>query len=81
MMQVYNQGSASSCLCGEHPETVEHIVSGCLKLAGQQYKARHDHIARYLHIRSAMLSVAFSGGNILQQMQLCEKKDFNIFSD
>ena len=49
MMQVYNQGSSTCCLCGEHPETVEHLISGCSQLAGQQYKSRHDHVARYIH--------------------------------
>ena len=30
--------SALCCLCGEHPETVEHLISGCPKLASQSYK-------------------------------------------
>jgi len=29
MMQVYNQCSSMCRLCGEHPETVEHLISGC----------------------------------------------------
>ena len=50
MMQVYNQGSVSCCLCGEHLETVEHTVSGhgCSQQPGQQYKVRHDRYT-YLH--------------------------------
>ena len=45
MMQVYSQGSSMCRLCGEHLETVEHLISGCSQLAGQQYKTRHDHVA------------------------------------
>ena len=35
VMQVYNQCSSMCRLCGEHPETVEHLISGCSQLAGQ----------------------------------------------
>ena len=49
MMQVYSQGSSMCRLFGEHPETVEHLISGCSQLAGQQYKSRHDPVARYIH--------------------------------
>ena len=47
MMQVNNQRLSMCWLCGEHSETVEHLVSGCSPLASQQYKSRHDHAARY----------------------------------
>ena len=39
MIQLHgNCPYALCCLCGEHPETVEHLISGCFKLASQLYK-------------------------------------------
>ena len=35
---------AACRLCGNHPEAVEHLVSGCSKLAGTLYKQRHDNV-------------------------------------
>ena len=37
---VYGTSVSTSCrLCGEHPETVEHLVSGCTELSGALYKS------------------------------------------
>ena len=36
-------------LCREHPETINHIVSGCKCLAGTKYTVRHDKIGTYIH--------------------------------
>ena len=36
-------------LCADHPETVEHLISGCSQLASHQYEIRHDHVAHYIH--------------------------------
>ena len=66
MMQVYSQGSSMCRLCGEHPENVEHLISGCSQLAGQQYKSRYDHVATGSFVRSTMLSVGPFGGSTLQ---------------
>ena len=50
MANIYGSSGSSLCqLCGEHPETVEHLISGCSKLAGQMYKCRHDRVLKYLH--------------------------------
>ena len=35
--------------CGEHPETVSHIISGCLKLAQTVYLERHKAVASTVH--------------------------------
>ena len=49
MTTVYGTNVSTSCrLSGEYPETVEHLVSGCTKLAGL-YKSRHDCVLKYLH--------------------------------
>ena len=37
----------SKCrLCGNRDETINHIISGCSKLAQKEYKTRHDWVAR-----------------------------------
>ena len=36
-------------LCGESTETVRHIVSGCKKLAQNEYRKRHDKVALRAH--------------------------------
>ena len=36
-------------VCRQSEETVDHIVSGCSKLAQKDYKRRHDCVARALH--------------------------------
>ena len=36
-------------LCGDATETVQHIVSGCKKLAQREYKKRHNKVALRVH--------------------------------
>ena len=39
MIRIHETCLSALCrLCGEHPETVEHLISGCPKLASQSYK-------------------------------------------
>ena len=46
----YKEDVSPKCrVCGEHLETAMHIVGGCPGLAGQQYKVRHDNIAKRVH--------------------------------
>ena len=37
-------------VCRQSEETVDHIVSGCSKLAQKEYKQRHDCVAQALHL-------------------------------
>lgn len=37
-------------LCAERPETIDHLISGCTMLAGNQYTERHDNVAKILHL-------------------------------
>ena len=37
-------------MCHTHPETVEHIISGCQALAADQYLNRHNQVAAQLHL-------------------------------
>ena len=36
-------------MCGKCGESVQHIVSGCEKLAQKEYKRRHDNVAKKTH--------------------------------
>jgi len=37
-------------VCGEKPETIQHIISGCEKLAPTEYKERHDNVAKIVQM-------------------------------
>ena len=40
----------SKCrLCGDKDETINHIISECIKLAQREYKARHDWVGKVIH--------------------------------
>ena len=36
-------------MCGKKGESVQHITSGCEKLAQKEYKRRHDNAAKKAH--------------------------------
>ena len=36
-------------LCGKKGESVQHLISGCEKLAQKEYKRRHDTVAKKIH--------------------------------
>ena len=47
---ILHNGVDSKCrLCDEKVETIDHIISGCSKLAATEYVTRHDKIGQYLH--------------------------------
>jgi hypothetical protein len=47
---IARQPSDGKCrLCGQKDETVQHIVSGCEKLAGTLYIKRHNNLVEYVH--------------------------------
>ena len=40
----------SKCrLCSDRDDTINHIISGCSKLAQEEYKARHDWAGKVIH--------------------------------
>ena len=41
-------------LCGEYRETVQHLLSGCKKLAGSEYVKRHDNTLKVLAVKWAI---------------------------
>ena len=40
-------------LCGEHRETVDHLLAGCRSLAGNDYLTRHNRILMILAVQWA----------------------------
>jgi len=50
MQHIFNSTFPSLCqLCGQHNETVQHLLSGWSVLAGGAYKECHDQVAINLH--------------------------------
>ena len=43
------QQSGKCRLCGDRDETINHIISGCNKLALKKYKAKHDWVGKMIH--------------------------------
>ena len=41
-------------LCGEHRETIQHLLSGCKKLAGSEYVNCHNNTLKVLAVKWAM---------------------------
>ena len=46
-------------MCGDKDETVWHVIDECSKLAGTEYKMRHDNVARIIH-RALCIKYGFS---------------------
>ena len=43
------QQNSKRRLCGDRDETINHIISGCSKLAQKEYKTRHDWVRKVIH--------------------------------
>ena len=49
-MSIDKTQQSSKCrLCGDRDETINHIISGCSKLAQKEYKAKHDRVGKVIH--------------------------------
>ena len=44
-----SQGDALCRMCRKVDESIDHIVSGCSKLAQKEYKRRHDNLGKIVH--------------------------------
>ena len=66
MTHLYGTCPSALChLCGEHPETVKHLILGCPKLASPSYKHCHDHVP----------------SQVVENEQVKILWDFNIYCD
>ena len=49
---ILRNGVSDKCrFCDNCTETVDHLASGCLVLAPNEYKNRHDRVGQYLHCK------------------------------
>ena len=48
-----SQGYSLCRMCREVDESLDHIVSGCIKLAQKEYKRRHDKPEKIVHWKRA----------------------------
>ena len=44
-----SQGDSFRRVCRKVDESIDHIVSGCSKLAQKDYKRRHDNLGKIVH--------------------------------
>ena len=44
-----SQGDSFHRVCRKVDESIDHIVSGCSKLAQKEYKRRHDNVGIIVH--------------------------------
>ena len=48
-----SQGDSLCRICRKVDESIDHIVSGCSKLAQKEYKRRHDNLGKIVHLKLA----------------------------
>ena len=48
-----SQGDSLCRVCRKVDEIIDHIVSGCSKLAQKEYKRRHDNLGKIVHWKLA----------------------------
>ena len=48
-----SQGDSLCRVCKKVDESIDHIVSGCSKLAQKEYKRRHDNLGKIIHWKLA----------------------------
>ena len=48
-----SQGDSLCRVCSKVDESIDHIVSGCSKLAQKKYKRRHDNLGKIVHWKLA----------------------------
>ena len=53
-------------MCRKVDESIDHIVSGCSKLAQKEYKRRHDNLGSLLE--SVILKLEINGMNMSQKV-------------
>ena len=76
-------------LCGEKDETVNHVICECSKLAQNDYKKRHDNVARVIHwelshmngIPNADKWYEHSPESVIETEEVKLLWDFNIQTD
>ena len=66
-----SQGDSLCRVCRKVDESIDHIVSGCSKLAQKEYKRRHDNLGKiYIGrlLESVILKLEINGINMSQKV-------------
>ena len=78
-----SQGDSLCRMCRKVDESIDHIVSGCSKLAQKECKRRHDNLGKIVHQRLAR-KCNFEAGDKLYEHDLAsvlENEDYKILWD
>ena len=78
-----NQGDSLCRMCRKVDESIDHIVSGCRKLAQKEYKRRHDNLGKIVHWKLAR-KCNFEAGDKWYEHEpesVLENEDYKILWD
>ena len=78
-----NQGDSLCRVCRKVHECIDHIVSGCSKLAQKEHKRRHDNLGKLVHLKLAR-KFNFEGGDKWYEHEPesdLENEDYKILWD
>ena len=75
-----SQGDSLCRVCRKVDESINHIVSGCRKLAHKEYKRRHDNVGKILQWKLAR-KCNFEAGDKCYELEpesVLENRDYEI---
>ena len=78
-----SQGDSLCRMCRKVDESIDHIVSGCSKLAQKEYKRRHDNLGKIVHWKLAR-KCNFEAGDKWYEHEpesVLENEDYKILWD
>ena len=78
-----SQGDSLCRVCRKVDESIDHIVSGCSKLAQKEYKRKHDNLGKIVHRKFAR-KCNFEAGDEWYQHEpesVLENEDYKILWD
>ena len=78
-----SQGDSLCRVCRKADESIDHIVSGCSKLAPNEYKRRHDNLGKIVHWKLAR-KCNFEAGDKWYEHEserVLENEDYKILWD
>ena len=78
-----SQGDSLCRVCRKVDESIDHIVSGCSKLAQKEYKRRHDNLRKIVHRKLAKLIKARRPDlvQVDKKERICKIIDFVVAGD
>ena len=78
-----SQGDFLCRACGKVDESINHIVSGCSKLAQKEYKRRHDNLGKIVHWKLARKCNLEAGDKWYEdELEIVlENEDYKLFWD